>query len=697
MRRVLISAGVLLLLAGAAKAQEALEERPVRWTLEADSAAVAASREWSVRLVASVDRGWYLYSPLQPPGGPIALSIELAQPSEFELAGDIAIPRPRRYADRNFNIFSQIYERRAEFGLRVRLAAGEGASGGELVVLPSYQVCTDRYCLPPRTDTVRLALGAIAVSPPSPPEAGRPPRASPEGEAAPTPDPVVAPASAPAPAAPVVERDTIPVTVAAEADGQLLFGAASFGVTDTLARFLWLAVLMGLLSLLTPCVFPMVPITVGFFTRGTAAPGGGGVRGEGLVRASAYALGIVATFSALGFGVALAFGAGGVVRLAANPWLNLVVAVMFVAFALNLLGVYEIRLPRALVARATTAGGADRGVGPAFLMGGAFTLTSFTCTAPFVGTLLVLATQGSWQWPLFGLTVYASAFALPFFLLALMPDALARLPRSGAWMHTLKATLGVVELAAAVKFLSNADLVWHWGVLTREVVVAIWLVAALALVTLFAVHAMRSSRATLPGRFAGARLRASLAPAALGIAALWLAAYLAQGLRGARLGELEAFLPPAREALLIAGGELPWLVNDYDGSLALARAAGRPVLLDFTGYTCTNCRWMEANMFPRPEVRARLDGYVRVRLYTDGQGEPYARQQALQQQRFGTVALPYYAVVAPSGRAVAAFLGMTRDAREFTRFLDEASAAANTDSTPASVDPASSPTPSSTP
>jgi thiol:disulfide interchange protein len=364
------------------------------------------------------------------------------------------------------------------------------------------------------------------------------------------------------------------------------------------------------------------------------------------------------TFTAVGFAVAVLFGAGSVIRLASSPWMNLAIAALFLMFALNLLGVLELRLPTRLMGSAARLGSAGSATG-ATLMGGAFAITSFTCTAPFVGTLLVLATQGSWQWPLLGLGVYAGAFALPFFLLALAPGALSRLPAPGVWMRDLRRALGILELAAAVKFVSNADLVWGWGVLSRSVVIAV----ALAAMLLIATVAVWRRPAT-PLRVASAALCL--------LAAVWLG----RGVQGHRLGELEALLPPAPHGVVLAAGnELPWHHNDYGLSLRLAHDQQRPVLVDFTGYTCTNCRWMEANMFPRPEVRALLDQYVRVRLYTDGRGAVYEEQQALQERMFGTVALPYYAILTADGRPLATFLGMTRDRREFARFLETGLAA----------------------
>jgi len=307
------------------------------------------------------------------------------------------------------------------------------------------------------------------------------------------------------------------------------------------------------------------------------------------------------------------FGASGLNQFAANPWLNLGIASLFVAFALNLFGAFELALPSRLLTRASTLdggvtidGGAGRRIAGTLLMGLAFTLTSFTCTAPFLGTLLVVAAQGDWQWPLAGLLVFSSVFALPFVLLAWAPQAVANLPRSGGWLLSVKATMGLLELAAALKFLSNVDLVWSWGIFTRDVVIALWILIGIVLMIylgggLRLGHARKLSR---PGPPRWATVAGALA----------LTVWLGTGLAGRRLGELEAFLPPG-ELGGGEGGELAWIVNDYEGALARAASANQPVLVDFTGYTCTNCRWMEANMFTEPEVARELARYVRLRLY----------------------------------------------------------------------------------
>ncbi len=426
------------------------------------------------------------------------------------------------------------------------------------------------------------------------------------------------------------------------------------------AGFFWLAASTGLLSLLTPCVFPMVPVTIAYFSTPDHH------NSRGLRRAFLFALGIVGTFTILGLALAAIFGAAGLNRFAADPWVNLVLAALFVVFAANLFGWLEIGIPGRVsnaadhTARAATPGSS---LG-ALIMGATFTLTSVTCTAPFVGTLLVLASQGSWTMPIAGMLVYSTAFALPFFLLAAAPGLVSHLPRAGEWMRTLRVLIGLLEVGAAIKFVSNADLVLSWGIFTRDVVLIGWCVLALA-------------GAAYLGRNLGQKtLRRELRPIALApvVVALLVAAWLASGVRGRPLPQVDAFLPPVvPTALASSSGEAPvWLLNDYSAAQAAARSSGRLVLLDFTGYTCTNCRWMEANIFNRPDVSAELGLFVLARLYTDGDGEIYERQQAFQEKTFGTVALPLYAVVDADGEVRATFSGLTRSPADFITFLRRA-------------------------
>jgi thiol:disulfide interchange protein DsbD len=269
--------------------------------------------------------------------------------------------------------------------------------------------------------------------------------------------------------------------------------------------------------------------------------------------------------------------------------------------------------------------------------------------------------------PVVGMIVYSSAFSLPFVLLAIAPRFAARLPRSGEWIHSLRVMIGFLEVAAAVKFLSNADLVLGWGVFTREAVLLIWMALALT----GAIYLLLPLRRTHRGGAVGRILAAGFA--------LGIATWLATGVRGKPLPQVEAFLPPRIQVVVprVAGSHSTgWMLNDFNGALAEARSTNRLVFVDFTGYACTNCRWMEANIFSRPDVGAQLGQFVLSRLYTDGDGEMYERQQEFQEKTFGTVALPLYAVVDGAGKVRATFTGLTRDPAEFIAFLRRASGGA---------------------
>ena len=641
-RLVFLSA--VLLAASALGAQE----RPITWTLAKPKAPITQGVPFTVPLHAVIPATWHLYSLTQPPGGPLATVISLPAFSTFFINGKVRAPDPEVALDPNFNILTETYIDSVTFPVRL-IARSSGET--ELAITVAFQVCTDRFCLPPTKETLEVAL-SVAAAPP--------------GTVIPNAEPVVPTAAtnstSPATGAPSTAAPTTaaPASITPSIAGTSSAATPLSGTTQSLPLFLWLAAVMGALSLLTPCVFPMIPITVSYFTRT-----GDSTRGSPTRNALIYAAGIMATFTVLGMAIALLVGAGGINRFAANPWVNLLVTTIFIAFALNLFGVWQFTLPSSLLTRLTAASNGSRGgetVG-ILAMGLTFTLTSFTCTAPFVGTLLVMAAQGDWQWPLLGLMVFSAVFALPFFLLAMMPSAIAKFPRSGSWLNTVKVMMGFIEIATAMKFLANADLVWQWGIFTRDVVLVVWIVTAVL------------AAAYLAGLFTRVRPRPRMGPSQYGVAVacIAIAFVLGRGIRGGRLGELESFLPPP-EGAVTAGiasvdGELSWMVNDYAASLARAKGENKWVLIDFTGYTCTNCRWMEANMFPRAEITKEMERFVRVRLYTDGQGELYRTQQKLELDKFGTVALPYYAIVDSEGNTKSQFLGMTRSSDEYLTFL----------------------------
>jgi thiol:disulfide interchange protein len=427
--------------------------------------------------------------------------------------------------------------------------------------------------------------------------------------------------------------------------------------------FILLALSMGFLSLLTPCVFPMIPITVSFFIKR-----GESKKGTPLSNALIYAGGIVATFSLLGFILALTLGASGANQLAANPWVNLFIASLFIYFALSLFGMYEIDIPDKLKQLSLRQESRDGIIGTIF-MAVTFTLTSFTCTVQFVGLLLVAASQGQWFWPMIGMIVFSSAFASPFFLLALFPQYLASLPKSGGWLNSTKVVMGFLEMAAAFKFISNTDLVWGWGFFSHNIVLAIWAV----LMVLCGVYLLGKIRFPhdSPVEF--------LSTGRLGISMIFLVfgLYLSSGLYGQRLhGLIYSYLPPKMNEDVSGGSAskfsyregLTWY-KDLNQAFKVSTVSGNPIFVDFTGYTCTNCRWMEVNMFIKPEVKERFEKMTLVQLYTDG-GPNHKENQIYEIERFGTAALPYYVILSPDDEVISTFPGMTRNINDFIDFLD---------------------------
>ena len=297
-----------------------------------------------------------------------------------------------------------------------------------------------------------------------------------------------------------------------------------------------------------------------------------------------------------------------------------------------------------------------------------FTLTSFTCTVQFVGLLLVAASQGAFFWPVLGMVVFSTAFAFPFFFLALFPQYLAKLPKSGGWLNSVKVTMGFLELGAAMKFISNADLVWQWGIFTKQVVLAVWVIISF-MMGLYLIGKIKLPHDSDISFVGVPRLVLSIVFMSFGL-------YLTGGLFGQPLhGLIDSYLPPvvdaSRQNIVLESGEkhMVWLDN-LPEALEVAKVEKKPVFIDFTGYTCTNCRWMETNVFEEVKVQKLFNKFVMLRLYTDG-GENYRENQKMEISRFGTAALPFYVVLSPDDEEISRFPGMDPDANKFIDFLEK--------------------------
>jgi len=393
-----------------------------------------------------------------------------------------------------------------------------------------------------------------------------------------------------------------------------------------------------------------------------------------------YGLSIVVIFTGLGVLMAAILGAAGAQTIAANPWVNLFIGSVFVIFALSLLGLFELRLPSSLLNYVNRQGNERAGYTGVLFMGFTLTLVSFSCTAPFVGGLLAATTGGEWIYPAVGMMAFSATFALPFVGFALFPNRLDALPKSGGWMNVTKVVLGFVELAAALKFLSNADLIWGWNVLSRPLAIAIT-VTIFALCGMYLLGKLRLKHEPAAAQIGSLRLLTAMA-------FLGLALYMLPGLFGAQLGALDAYLPPrqasdpnfvtttaTRPNGASANEELDWHVDDRAAAFDAGRAQDKPVFVDFTGYTCTNCRDMEANVFTQPEIARRFEqDFVLLRLYTDAppKGPEYQRYQL---RLTGTTALPTYVVLDPQDETPIDRVSGTLSAEAFGRFLDRGVAA----------------------
>jgi thiol:disulfide interchange protein DsbD len=614
-RRLAAGVSLLALSLGAALAQN-----PVQWTLESDQAKVAPGGHVIARLTAKLEPGWHLYSPTTPPGGPIPTTLKL---DENPAIGKYSIfqPKPDRKFDPNFNLDVEWFEKEVVFLVDAALKKDAATGPLELTALVRYQACNDKQCLPPKKKTASLAM---AVDPAAPAATST----APAGYT--LVDPTSAKPAAPAASAP---------TPAAAQEG--------------LASFLLVAFGFGFAAIFTPCCFPMIPITVSFFLNQQ--------RGSRLTQALVFCLGIVFLFCAFGFAVTAIAGPFGVVQLGSSPWVNGFIAAVFIVFGLSLLGAFEITLPSGLLTRLDSASRRGGYVGT-LLMGLTFSLTSFACVGPFVGTLLAASVQTGGIQPVLGMMAFATGLATPFFFLALFPSYLNKLPRSGGWMVRVKIVLGFVILAAALKYIGNVDAVLQTGLVTRELYLAAWFV-------LFA----------LPGlyllgflRMEGIKPDEPVGVGRLLVAAAFLtfAVSLLPGMFGAPLGPVEPYVPPARGGVLAARGESQvWLKDKYTEALARAKQENKYVLVTFTGYACTNCHWMKANMFPRPEIASVVKDMVLVELFTDGTDAASQQNQELQEKTFKTVAIPYYALMDGDGRVIASFPGLTHDPKEFLAFL----------------------------
>jgi thiol:disulfide interchange protein DsbD len=719
----------------------ALRPKSVAVSASVDPAEAKPGELVTFKVTAKLNAGFHIYkhSNVQVPG-PVNTTFDFFDAAGLKVEGEwIPSREPEKHHDPNFADlpFVEYHEGDITWSIKLRVPAGTEPGKKSLRCQVRYQVCDAKICsIPGQWTLPEVVLTVLPAGAPGTGAAAAAAKPPTREAAAPAPNRDVgsvaaaqttdrkqesagqvepkaagAPAAAsPAYAAPASGVAAAPAVVAPAASPASAAAAQSEIASQAqagLLPFLLASALGGLFALVMPCVWPMVPITVNFFVKQGQGAGG---RRKTTGLAIIYCLSIIAVFTAVGVLFSFFFSASYLQRLANNPWLNLFVAALFVTFGVSLLGLFELRLPSFLL-NASSQGESRGGLIGVFFMALTLTITSFTCTFPVVGGLLVMAAGGDFLYPIIGLATFATVLALPFFLLALSPGLISRMPRSGDWMNAVKVVGGLIEIGAALKFINTAELAYvtpenAW--FDAQVVLSCWVVllvvCGIYLLGLFRTDHDHDEVKVGPGRLLCASLCLALAlymmPALFG--------RIPQGVIWNRL--IVGMLPPDSNELAaglqVAGGGDPsakavkatsadpalaereekrfhgvlWGMS-FDQARELARQEQKPILIDFTGVNCGNCRAMEGGVFPRPEVVAVLKKFVTVQLYTDfvpidsitapQREELAARNQVLIVELAHESTNPNYVVLSPSGEVVASKGGLI-EPPVFVDFLTKA-------------------------
>ena len=627
----------LLTLAVCAVALHAEILTPVKWTSEVK---MTDDSHGVMTFTATIDDGWHMYSTNLPKGGPQPLSITLDTADGVTLDGELTPSKaPHEQVDNVFHMKLGWWTDAVTLTQAFTATKPDYKIEGYL----TYMVCNDVTCQAPTKEqfifngTAQAAAQPVAV----------------DSEAAVIPMTELKPAEE-------VSADQLWAPVDADAVAQ----AEEQGSTgSTSSHSFWYifigGFLGGLLALLTPCVWPMIPLTVSFFLKKNVS------RASSIRDAMLYGCSIIVIYLLLGLLITALFGASSLNALSTNAIFNIIFFAMLVVFAISFFGAFDIKLPDSWANKMDSKAEATTGLLSIFFMAFTLTLVSFSCTGPIIGTLLVEAAgMGDFTGPAIGMGGFALALAIPFTLFAVFPSWLKEMPKSGGWLNSVKVVLGFIELALSLKFLSVADLAYGWGILDRETFVALWVVI-FALLGMYLLGKIRFSHdSELKGGIGVFRFF-------LALISLSFAVYLLPGLWGAPLKSVSAFVPPlyTQDFNLYGGGFSEY--DDYDEGMREAAAQGKPVLVDFSGYGCVNCRKMEAAVFDNSRVRKVIeDSYVMIKLmvddkkalpepiYVDENGKKVKlttygdRWSYLQRYKFGANSQPYYVVLNARGELI---------------------------------------------
>ena len=668
------------------------QQKPVRMSVQQKQ---TSPTEVEVVFTAKIDQGWHVYSTNLPADGPTSAALHVDKAEGVTPIGKLT-PRGKELNvyDKTFEMKLRYFENSVSFVQRYKITAKTYSIKGYL----EYGACNDEMCLPPMQEEFNFKGNGPASAP-----AAAPTAANAETEKTTTAATDVAAddlsalttmAADTAKKTDVSSVDSVGATVKengdVKADANLwqpvikelsAFNSTKDSTNSSLWSIFFMGVLGGFIALLTPCVWPIIPMTVSFFLKRAKDD-----RKKGIRDAVSYGLSIIVIYMALATLVTWAFGPQKLNELATDAKFNVFFFLLLIVFAFSFFGWFELRLPSSWGNAVDNKASATTGILSIFLMAFTLSLVSFSCTAPVVGLLLVqAATSGEWVAPAVGMFGFALALALPFTFFALFPSLLKQAPKSGSWMNMIKVVLGFIELAFSLKFLSVADLAYGWHILDREVFLSIWIVL-FGLLGLYLIGKLKFPHDD-------ADQKAMPVPAImLGLCSLAFSVYMLPGLWGAPCKAVSAFAPPINtQDFNLAPQAVHADYTDYDEGMRAAAAAGKPVLVDFTGFGCVNCRKMEASVWTDSRVADKLKkDYILISLYVDDKtplkqavevklpdgtsrtlrtvGDKWSY---LEQTKFGYLAQPFYVPLDNAGKPLNGSFSFKEDVPAYLDFLDK--------------------------
>ena len=667
--------------------------KPVKVT---SSFKVTDATEGVLTFVATIDPGWHMYSTQVVPDGPTPTTINVEKISGAKLDGPLKTAKaPIKKFEDMFDADVYFFENTATFTQKVKLLGGKYEVEGYL----QYGACNDMNCIPPTSAEFSIS-GEVTLPKATDEKKNEPaevtaPEATAQDEAA---------------AGEEAEKaDTVAVEEPSLGDSDIwapvieqlaAFDKGGNGNTSdaSLWRIFLLGLLGGLVALVTPCVWPIIPMTVSFFlkkgtTKKSTPEEKAAAKKRGIRDAILYGISIIVIYVTLGLVITAIFGASALNDLATNAVFNILFFLMLVVFGISFIGGFEITLPSKWNTAVDSKANSTTGLLSVFLMAFTLVLVSFSCTGPIIGFLLVQVVTSSIVGPIIGMLGFAIALALPFTVFALFPQWLNAAPKSGNWMNVVKVTLGFVELAFALKFFSVADLAYGWGLLDREVFLSLWIVLA-ALLGAYLIGWIRFPHDEEEYDEMGEVVlhpKTSIPRFCMALVSFAFAIYMIPGLWGAPLKAVSAFAPPMKtqDFNLAPEQEVKPMFTDYEEGMAYAKAHHLPVMIDFTGYGCVNCRKMEAAVFVDPTVADIMTNkYVLIQLYVDEKtklDEPIVvddngterklrtvgdKWSYLQSQKFGATAQPFYVLIDNDGNPLERSYSYDEDILKFLSWLN---------------------------